>query len=335
MTARQDPDAEPDPAFTPPAAGPSPRSCGTIEEMETASTSFQGLRALGVEESLEPGRFLWREGDRGEEVVLLLEGILDVVLEPSSGEAVVLRSLEPGAIVGEFACLDGRERSAAVRAVTLCRVLRIPAAGFRDLVSRRHDIVLELFWQQVDRVRSLTGRVTQTHRAAITDSLTGLYNFGFFRDRLALETDRARATGDPLSLAVFDIDLFKSFNDRFGHNAGNEALAKVAGAIRAGSRRGDVVARYGGEEFVVLLYGAHRPEAAAFADQIRIRIEEMPLEHEGQPARVTVSGGVATLPEDAGDAASLFEAADANLYQAKQTGRNRIVAHARLAPVRT
>ena len=296
--------------------------------MDPASTSFQGLRAIGQEESLESGRFLWREGDRGDEVVLLLDGVLDVVLEPPSGEPVVLRSLEPGAIVGEFAVLDGRERSAAVRAVTPCRLLRIPAPGFRDLVSRRHDIVLELFWQQVDRVRSLTGRVTQIHREAITDSLTGLYNFGFFRERLVLEVDRARATGDPLSLAVFDIDLFKGYNDRHGHSAGNEALVKVAGAIRAGSRRGDVVARYGGEEFVVLLYGAHRPEAAAFADQIRIRIEETPFGDVARPERVTVSGGVATLPEDAESAAGLFEAADANLYRAKESGRNRIVANA-------
>ncbi len=297
--------------------------------MSSVSDAFQDLRALGREESLEAGRFLWREGDRGDEVVLLLDGTLDVVHEPPTGEEVVLRSLEPGAIVGEFAALDGRERSAAVRAVTPCRILRVPAPAFRKLVSTRHDVVLELFWQQVDRVRSLTGRVTQTHRAAITDALTGLYNFGFFRDRLGLEVDRARATGDPLSLAVFDIDLFKGFNDRHGHAAGNDALVRVAGAIRAASRRGDVLARYGGEEFVALLYGAHRAEAAAFADQIRVHISDLPLGERGMPERVTVSGGVATLPDDAESAAGLFEAADANLYRAKESGRNRVVAEAR------
>ncbi len=296
--------------------------------MRSARDSFSDLHALGAEQPLEAGRFLWREGDHGDEVVLLLDGVLDVVLEPTSGEPVILRTLEPGAIVGEFAALDGRGRSAAVRAVTPCRVLRVPAPAFRELVARRHDIVLELFWQQVDRVRSLTGRVTQTHRAAITDSLTGLYNFGFFRDRLGLEVDRARATGDPLSLAVFDIDHFKGYNDRLGHAAGNEALVKVAFAIRSASRRGDVVARYGGEEFVVLLYGARRAEAAAFADQIRSRIEATPFGSPERPERVTVSGGVATLPDDADSAARLFEAADANLYRAKESGRNRVVAGA-------
>jgi diguanylate cyclase (GGDEF)-like protein len=297
--------------------------------MNTALSSFADVYALGVEEGLEPGRYLWKEGDRGDEVVLLLDGTLDVVLEPAAGEPVVLRSLEPGAVVGEFAALDGRERSAAVRAVTPSRVLRIPAPAFRELVSTRHDIVLELFWQQVDRVRSLTGRVTQTHRAAITDALTGLYNFGFFRERLGLEVDRARATGDPLSLAVFDLDHFKRFNDRHGHAAGNEALVKVAAAIRAGSRRGDVVARYGGEEFVALLYGAQRGEAAAFADQIRARIAETRFGEAASPEQVTVSGGVATLPDDADSAACLFEAADANLYRAKEAGRNRVIADRR------
>jgi diguanylate cyclase (GGDEF)-like protein len=298
--------------------------------MERYSKSFEELSALGKEESVEAGRFLWREGDSGNEVVLLLEGVLDVVHEALDGDEIVLRSLEPGAIVGELASLDGHFRSAAVRAVTGCRVLRVPAAEFRDLVARRHDIVLELFWQQVDRVRSLTGRVTQSHMAAITDSLTGLYNFGFFRERLALEAHRACITGDPLSLVVFDIDHFKSYNDSFGHAAGNETLVKVASAIRTGSRRGDVVARYGGEEFVVLLYGATRDEAAAFGEQIRIRVENTAFGDGEDPAHVTISGGVATLPDDADGAALLFEAADINLYQAKESGRNRIVSDPRM-----
>jgi diguanylate cyclase (GGDEF)-like protein len=297
--------------------------------MDPYSKPFRDLYALGKEESFAAGRFLWREGDSGNEVVLLLDGILDVVHEELDGDEIVLRSLEPGAIVGEFASLDGNARSAAVRAVTACRILRVPAPEFRDLVARRHDIVLELFWAQVERVRSLTGRVTRSHLAAITDSLTSLYNFGFFRERLAMEADRARVTGDPLSLVVFDIDHFKSYNDRFGHAAGNDALVKVASAIRAGSRRGDVVARYGGEEFVVLLYGATREEAAAFGEQIRSRVEKTPFGDEKSPTLVTVSGGVATLPDDGDGAALLFEVADLNLFRAKETGRNRIVFHPR------
>lgn len=293
--------------------------------MEPFSKLLQDLSPLGKEEDLEAGRILWREGDHGDEVVLLLTGILDVIHEPPGGEPVVLRSLEPGAIVGELACLDGRERSAAVRAVTACRILCIPAGVFQDLVTKRHDILLELFWQQIDRVRSLTGRVTKAHHDAITDSLTGLYNFGFFRDRLGLETERARATGDPLSLTVFDIDHFKDYNDRFGHAAGNAVLVKVAAALRARCRRGDVVARYGGEEFVALFYGATSEEAGALAEQMRCGVERTLFRDGDRSTHVTVSGGLASMPEDAIDALKLFEAADSNLFRAKNSGRNRIV----------
>jgi diguanylate cyclase (GGDEF)-like protein len=301
--------------------------------MNAVSASFRDLRSLGVEESLEEGRFLWREGDRGDEVVLLLDGILDVVHEPPSGEAVVLRSLEPGAIVGEFAALDGRSRSAAVRAVTPCNVLRIPAPAFRKLVSTRHDIVLELFWQQVDRVRSLTGRVTQTHRAAITDSLTGLYNFGFFRERLALELDRAQQTGDPVALAMFDIDHFKRYNDEHGHQEGNRVLQKVGALLRRTGRRGDVIARYGGEEFVALLYGASASDAWRFAESFRTAVATADFPGDAAPVRerVTVSGGVATFPGDSQDDVGLVKAADERLYRAKQAGRNCTVGPERTA----
>jgi diguanylate cyclase (GGDEF)-like protein len=293
--------------------------------MEPFAKSFQVLSTLGQADALDAGRILWRQGDSGDEVVLLLDGILDVVHEPSGGEPVILRSLERGAIVGELACLDGRERSAGVRAVTACRILRIPAAAFQDLVTKRHDILLELFWQQIDRVRSLTGRVTQAHRASITDSLTGLYNFGFFRDRVQLEAQRARATGDPLSLAVFDIDHFKDYNDRFGHAAGNAALVKVATTLCAGVRRGDIVARYGGEEFVALFYGATLHEAETLAEKMRRQVHETRFGDDDRPLHVTVSGGVANLPDDADGATQLFETADARLFRAKETGRDRIV----------
>jgi len=102
-------------------------------------------------------------------------------------------------VVGDIASFDGRPRSATVRASTACRVLTIGAAS-SGAAQAAPDILEELFWLQVDRVRSLTDRVTRTHQRAITDPLTRLYNFGFFRERLTLEIERARATGDPLSL---------------------------------------------------------------------------------------------------------------------------------------
>jgi len=238
----------------------------------------------------------------------------------------VLRTLHPGAVAGEVAALDGQARSATVRARNDCRVLRIPASAFREFLRSRPDILEELFWLQLERVRSLTWRVTRTYQRAITDPLTHLYNFGFFRDRLEIELDRARHTGDPVAVALFDIDHFKNYNDSHGHQEGNRVLVKVADLLRRTGRRGDVVARYGGEEFAALLYGSGPEEALRFAELARVAIEGYDFTGAGsQPeGRLTISGGVAAFPADAADDAGLIKAADDSLYRAKGRGRNRI-----------
>ena len=207
------------------------------------------LARIGVEARIEAGQVLWHEGDPGDTVALLLDGAMEVVHKSAeSEEEVVLRTVEGGAVVGELAGTDGRARSATVRARTPCRLLKIPAAAFRQLLRRRPDILEELYWLQIERVRSLTRLVSKTHQRAITDPLTGLYNFGFFRERLSIEVDRAAQTGDLVSLVIFDVDHFKNYNDSNGHEEGNIALATVAGIIKDTGRRGDIVARYGDEE---------------------------------------------------------------------------------------
>lgn len=289
---------------------------------------YPELSRLGVEIRLEASDVLWREGDPGDSVALLLDGALEVIHETAEGEVVVLRTLEGGAVVGELAGTDGRARSATVRALTPCRLLKIPAPDFRLLLRRRPDILEELYWLQVERVRSLTRQVTRTHQRAITDPLTRLYNFGFFRERLEIEVDRAAQTGDLVSLVIFDIDHFKKYNDNNGHEEGNVALTAVSEIIKSTGRRGDIVARYGGEEFVALLYGATRQEAEAFGEAVRQTVEGTNFRGgPNQPGgRLTISAGVATFPWDAQSDEALVKAADENLYKAKEGGRNRVVA---------
>jgi diguanylate cyclase (GGDEF)-like protein len=285
------------------------------------------LARLGEEITIPPDAILWKEGDPGDGVVLLLEGILEVTHESPEGDVVVLRTLEPGAILGEIAALDGHARSAAVRAYTEARVLKVPGPAFRDFVRQRADVLEELLWQQVERVRSLTIEVASTHRRARVDTLTRLYNFGFFRERLRMELDRARETRDLVGLVLFDIDHFKHYNDHNGHQEGNNALVRVAELLKASGRRGDIVARYGGEEFVGLLYGASREDARRYAEAVRAAVWGADFAGgPGQPlGRVSVSAGVACFPEDAFRADTLIEAADRNLYRAKEQGRNRVI----------
>jgi diguanylate cyclase (GGDEF)-like protein len=206
-------------------------------------------------------------------------------------------------------------------------VFRYGAVPFRELLQQRPDILQDLLLEQVKRVRSLTGQVARTHQRAISDPLTRLYNLAFFNERLGLELARARETGDCVSILMLDLDHFKHYNDTHGHQVGNDALVEVARLLKGVGRRGDIVARYGGEEFVLLLYAASKLEAWRFAEGIRKRVTAGSfLGAASQPlGSMTLSGGVATFPDDAEDPETLLVRADAHLYLAKMAGRNRIV----------
>jgi diguanylate cyclase (GGDEF)-like protein len=169
----------------------------------------------------------------------------------------------------------------------------------------------------------------RARRIAITDQLTGLHNFGYFRDRLREEHARAERYQRLLSLIIFDIDHFKLYNDQHGHPAGNGVLVTIASILREQVREVDIVARYGGEEFVVLLPEATRREATRMAARISeiVAATAFPL-MESQPlGRLTLSAGVATYPVDAANGEELVERADESLYEAKRTGRSRVVAY--------
>lgn len=168
----------------------------------------------------------------------------------------------------------------------------------------------------------------QLRAMATTDALTGLLNRRGFDERLADEAARAARNQQPLSLVMVDIDRFKAYNDRYGHQAGDECLKQVASALRAGARRpADVVARYGGEEMSLVLPDTDQQGAWALAEQLRKSVRGLEIAHAGSEKRlVTVSLGVATLePGSSVTAMELVRRADAALYIAKDAGRDRVM----------
>jgi diguanylate cyclase (GGDEF)-like protein len=158
---------------------------------------------------------------------------------------------------------------------------------------------------------------------ARTDELTSLPNFRAFRERIDLEIERAERYPERFGILILDLDRFKKYNDTYGHLAGNDALQRVARAIREAVRAVDFPARYGGEEFAVILPQLDAPALAAIAERIRATIEAMPAPSDG--AQVTVSIGAAMYPDDGTTPDALFRAADQRLYAAKEGGRNRVV----------
>jgi diguanylate cyclase (GGDEF)-like protein len=156
------------------------------------------------------------------------------------------------------------------------------------------------------------------------DSLTDLWNHGYFQYLLGVEWEKAKATSNPLSLIMLDIDDFKIYNDSLGHQAGDMMLKALASVLKNQSRKMDFVCRYGGEEFTIILPQTDKKEAFLIAERLRENIEKHPFIHkEILPKKVlTVSIGLATFPEDGSSTAELISYCDKALYDAKKKGKN-------------
>ncbi len=196
----------------------------------------------------------------------------------------------------------------------------IANAQLYELAGKQNRAIEELNQQLRDQVTDLAV-------AANTDRLTGLHNFAFFEQELERRVaEYRRATDNPLSVVIFDVDHFKRFNDRFGHLAGNRALQEIARRVRSVSRDVNLPCRYGGEEFVVILPHCDAEGAARFAERVREEVAQTPFFVGGAAGGyedVTISAGCATCVSGE-TAAQLLERADQALYRAKEAGRNRV-----------
>jgi diguanylate cyclase (GGDEF)-like protein len=190
-----------------------------------------------------------------------------------------------------------------------------------DDVVRQLEVVAMSAAESIFRARLFD----QTERLATTDGLTGLTNHRTFQVRLDEHLAQARRYGKKLSLILCDIDHFKSVNDTYGHPIGDVVLKGVAKTIQKEARATDVVARYGGEEFAVVMPETDAAGALVIAERIRERVKALLFESGQGPLKVTLSLGVAAVPDDAATKGDLVERADGCLYHAKRNGRDRCV----------
>ncbi|MPM66219.1 hypothetical protein SDC9_113126 [bioreactor metagenome] len=197
-------------------------------------------------------------------------------------------------------------------------VLNIDIDDGRTLQSYDLDLLRSLA-SQIAMTIAHASHVAKVELQAITDGLTGLYNYRYFRAMLDQELKRSIRYNRPLSLIMIDVDHFKHYNDNNGHRAGDEALCIVASLIRSCCRDVDFAVRYGGEEFAVLLPETKLEEAEVLAERLRQSIAEYYFTNrETQPnGKLTISAGVAGYPNDASSALELVDHADTALYKAK------------------
>jgi diguanylate cyclase (GGDEF)-like protein len=228
------------------------------------------------------------------------------------GELQALLLLENRLIRGAFSTerLDGVMLIAGQLAVSLGNAV-VYASLEHKVAERTHELAIAN---------------AQLEVLSITDPLTGLANRRQLGDILDVEWRQAQRSGRPIALAMVDIDHFKLFNDRYGHAAGDKCLQHVAGQLRRGTRDGDLVARYGGEEFAVVMPDTDTAAAIRIAERLRTAIATLAVpDTPATKPSITISVGVgATVPRPDATAASLVEVADAELYRAKRSGRNRV-----------
>jgi len=181
--------------------------------------------------------------------------------------------------------------------------------------------------QTSQQVGELRMQLDSVRKESLTDALTGIANRKAFDNELREAIDDARQNGDPLSLFMCDIDLFKSFNDTWGHQTGDQVLRLVANCLSENVKGRDTAARYGGEEFAVIVRKANIHAAISLANQIRANVENKKLVKKSTGdilGSITISIGVAELSGEE-SAAALIQRADACLYRAKNAGRNCVI----------
>ncbi len=237
-----------------------------------------------------------------------------------------LRSLERTRFIPVLIITDQGDEQMTVRALDL---------GVNDYIARPVD-PNELVARTLTQIRRkrfndrLRTSVKQTIELAVTDGLTGLNNRRYLDSHMKMLFNRAKARNRPLSICITDIDRFKSVNDTYGHDSGDDVLKEFSSRIRSTVQGADLACRYGGEEFVVVMPDTAADVAAAVAERLRSIIESKPFSIQSGSGllSLTASMGIATISDGIETPEQLLKQADRALYEAKNGGRNRVVAAA-------
>jgi two-component system cell cycle response regulator len=286
-----------------------------------------------IENALDRQQTIEIEADPQEALFRLAEGKYDLLML-----SLELQGFDALRLVGQVRSLE-RTRHLPILLVTDpgedARLLRGLDLGANDYVLRAADKneLIARVRTQVRRKRyaeRLRDNVQYSMELAVTDPLTSLFNRRYMESHVGTLVERSAARGKALSVLILDIDFFKSINDTFGHDAGDDVLREFADRLKASIRGIDLACRYGGEEFVVVMPDTDLGIATLVAERIRRRIagEPFPIEQGARSIEVTISVGIAARMGPQDNASQMLKRADEALYRAKRDGRNRVAADA-------
>ncbi|MDR2019481.1 MAG: GGDEF domain-containing protein [Treponema sp.] len=308
-----------------------------MSELEfNAVTAFLERRRVGA------GAHIFKEGDAGEELFILLSGELNAYVSQSDGTQRWMFKIQPGDFFGEMSVIANEPRSATIIAKTASDVMVLQGIDFYRIIFEHPMIgvkmlkaigaVQNMWLEQSSRhLKDLMSWGETARRRAITDELTGLYNRRFLEESIKDRFEHGSIGIRKMSLMMLDLDKVHHINDSYGVSAGDAVIIAVAEILRTQMRPGDVAARLSGDEFAVLLPDAGGKDAIHIAERIResvcrrrIPVSKAPGSAEQIVIETRTSIGIAVAPVHADNEKSLIYTADRALRRAKDLGRNRV-----------
>ena len=299
----------------------------TIQDTLEADTFFIGI-LQGDDISFE---LFYDDGEYYNEVSVPMKGTLSGWVIDNQKELFLPDLREEVHIDGLESIVIGKEKTSLswigvpLKSVNVTGILAMASYTANAFDSADLELLVNL-GQHVTLALDNTIRHAQVEKQARLDSLTGVYNHGYFLENLAKQADYASGTNTPLSLIMLDIDYFKQYNDTYGHLVGDRVLQGLCAAIQQHIKQTDSVGRWGGEEFVISLPGANGEQAAQIAKRISETLKDLQVRDQDQQTIPipTISQGIAVYPQDADEIYRLIDTADKRLYVAKKRGRNQI-----------
>lgn len=284
---------------------------------------------------LKAGELIFREGDPGDELYVIVRGSVSIFIIDKEGKEVNLSEMREGNFFGEMSIIELAPRSANCRVLEDSVFLVMHVDDFMRIMSTMPGCAVKIMNRMlaitVQRLMNVGAFVTQmvqwgaeSRKRAITDPATGLFNRRYLEESFDGLVTRAKTEGSFLSFVMFDMDRFSTLNAKYGQEFCDGLIVTSSRVFRDVFSRDDILVRYGGDEFIFIFPGADHSTAQMKCDALCSAIRELKFpEHE--ELNLTCSMGFATLPHTALTAEELKERSDKALYQAKEDGRDRAV----------
>jgi diguanylate cyclase (GGDEF)-like protein len=326
--------------FVPPVNDPVLKQSPLFSSM--SDLEFNAVTAFLERLKVKKGSVVFKEGDKGEDMFILLSGKLSAYVSQSDGTQRWLFEIKPGDFFGEMSIIANEPRSATLTAKEDTDIMVLQGIDFYRIVFEHPMIGIKILkaigkvqniWldQSSKNLSDLTRWGESARRRAITDELTGLYNRRFLEDSVKDRFEHGSVGLRTMSLLMMDLDKIHEINERHGPPAGDQVFIVMAEVLRTLTRSGDICARLAGDEFAVLLPDTGAEEARNIAERIRetvaarkVRVPKTPDVVEKVEINIRTSIGIAVAPTHTNTQESLFLLADGALRKAKENGRNRV-----------